>query len=38
MELPLDIKSTLESLLDEYPHDIILDSAKRIIDKYNNSI
>lgn len=36
MELPLDIKSTLESLLDEYPHDIILDSAKRIIDKYNN--
>ena len=36
MELPLDIKSTLESLLDGYPRDIILDSAKRIIDRYNN--
>ena len=36
MELPLDIKSTLESLLDDYPRDIIKDSAKRIIDRYNN--
>ena len=36
MELPLDIKSTLESLLDGYPRDIIKDSAKRIIDRYNN--
>ena len=36
MELPLDIKNTLESLLDEYPRDIIKDSAKRIIDRYNN--